>query len=352
MSTATELESFEETGEETGKEIVPAEKVVDAEVVDKKEPAQIDISSLTDEQKAEVGTNIQTEIIEDGRHVMARYLRIGKNLYFVAKYHLYKQLGADTFDEWRAQPELQLSRSTSYALMKVFEVFIEKFKIDHDRIAALDWTKLYNISSLCTAENVDEMLTKVETLSRADLQREISETKARLAGKTQSQATAHVADLDFVRECCPIGCGTTCPVIKQDEDAAVVAFKKFLGKWKSISARIEGLFGGKKADKSQDDSKPSEKKEESAEMPPLEEAPASDGTSQDATGFEEASADDLLPSNGNPPADERGEPHVQERATADGGGESVHGENADAGSEGVEGSDKAPDEKQNSVWPT
>ncbi|NIM21265.1 MAG: hypothetical protein GTN64_02405, partial [Candidatus Latescibacteria bacterium] len=57
-----------------------------------------------------------------------------------------------------------MSRATSYALMKVFEVFIERLKVDADRLAGVDYTKLYNISQFVTAENVDEFLTKVKSL--------------------------------------------------------------------------------------------------------------------------------------------------------------------------------------------
>lgn len=334
------LDSFET---DSSKALATTEKVAEAEVIEKPKVLPKDIASLTDEQKAEIGHGIQTEIIDDGRHVMARYLRIGKNLYAVAKYTLYKQLGCDTFDEWRAQPELQLSRATSYALMKVYEVFVEKLQVKHERLTGLDWTKLYNVSRLVTAENVDEMLTKVETLSRADLQRELSATRARLSGKTPSQADAHVADLDFVRECCPIGCGTTCSVINKDEDTAIKSFKTFLGKWKSIHARIKSLFGQSYKKKVKKKHEQSEQGGGEAKAEPKTEVPPPP---------KETKSEGHIPSgNGDSPAAERGEPHVQERPASGEAGAKVHGENADQGSTGLEASNFVDDEVKGPVWP-
>ncbi len=214
----------------------------------KEQPTSIE--TMNDEQKATFGHALEQEIVDDSRQVMARYLRIGRNLHIVSKNKLYEQLGYETFESWRAQPEISLSRATSYALMKVFEVFIERLKVDADRLAGVDYTKLYNISQFVTAENVDEFLTKVKSLSRSDLQREIAIIRAQKQGKTVAQAEESVATLDIVREACPINCGAKCGLIDADHDVAVEAFKKYLGKFKSLSARIKGLFGtqvGKKA---------------------------------------------------------------------------------------------------------
>lgn len=202
-----------------------------------------EISKLSDEDKASAGHALEQEIIDDSQQVMARYLRIGRNLHLVSKNHLYKLLGYESFDEWRAQPEMGLSRATSYALMKVFDTFIERLKVDYKRLEGVDWTKLYAISQFVNAENVEDYLEKVKTLSRTDLQREAALTRARLKGKTETEAEAQVAVLDIVREACPINCGSRCSLIDNDHDAAVSAFKKYLGRWRSLSARIKSLFG-------------------------------------------------------------------------------------------------------------
>jgi len=279
----------------------------------------LDISALSDEQKATVGHNLQEEITEDSKHVMARYLRIGRNLRVFARNQLYAKLGFDSFDEWRAQPELNLSRSTSYALMKVFEIFVERLKVMPQRLQNIDWTKLYGLSRVVTAENVDDYLSKAETLSRTDLQRELSLVKARLAGKTEVEAEAQQDVLDFARQCCPINCGAKCSLIDADQDAAVESFKKFLGKWKSISARIKSLFG-----------KPIATRQNETEK-----------------------NDSPLPADaGTPPPGDRRKSYVPERNPVEPGDEApVHGENPDAVGKVLEGASvadgKAGDKK---VW--
>ena len=229
--------------------------------VAQEEATKIDIAALPEEQKAVLGHDLENQIIEDGQHVMARYLRIGRNLFTVSKNTLFKPLGYETFDEWRAQPEMNLSRSTSYALMKVFEVFVDNLKVEHSKLAGIDWTKLYNVSPFVTQENVEEFLDKVRVLSRTDLQREVALMRARSKGKTEAEAEATLNVLDIVREACPINCGGKCGLIDADHDKAVGEFKKYLGRLKGLHAKIRSLFGTplkrtRKHEQSEDDATP------------------------------------------------------------------------------------------------
>ena len=203
----------------------------------------IDFSSLTTDEKTEVGMTMEKQVLEDSSQVMARYLRIGRNLYVISKNKLYENMGHASFDAWRAQPDLNLARSTSYALMGVFETFVERLGVDPVRLAGLDWTKLFAVSKFVNPNNIDEFLEKVRLLSRTDLASEITNLRALASGQTPAQAAAQQSIIDTVKMACPIGCGAKCGLISQDEDAAVVAFKKFLGNWKALSAIIKGLYG-------------------------------------------------------------------------------------------------------------
>lgn len=200
------------------------------------------LAALTDDDKAVLAARLEGEIAEDARQVMARYLRIGANLRLVQKEAIYGQLGYDTFNQWLAQPEFSLSRSTAYALIRVFEVFVEQLQVDPQKLAHLDYSKLYTISQVVTRENVDDFLVKVGTLSRSDLQKEVQLLTGR-AGKPLSQAEDDLATLDIIREACPVNCGMRCQYIAEDHDAAILAFRKFLGGWRSLTARIKGLYG-------------------------------------------------------------------------------------------------------------
>jgi hypothetical protein len=172
---------------------------------------------------------------------MARYLRVGRNLYMVSKNKLYEHMGHATFEEWRAQPDLNLARATSYALMKVFETFVERLQVPVDKLEGLDWSKLYLVSQFANPKNVDEFIEKVRLLSRADLQIEINTLRAISRGQTPAQAAAQQPVLEVIRESCPIGCGAVCSRISDDPDAAVMAFKKFLGGWRNLQLKIKGL---------------------------------------------------------------------------------------------------------------
>lgn len=271
----------------------------------------IEVAKMSDQEKAEAGHALEQQIADDSAQVMARYLRIGRNLHFMAKSKLYESLGFQTFDAWRAQPDLNLSRATSYALMKVFETFIDRLKVDQGRLSGIDWTKLYNIAQFCTPENVDEMLSKAESLSRTDLQREVSTMRALAKGQSPAQTQAHLDALDVLRESCPIGCGAKCGLINADEEAAVKAFKIFLGKYKSLSAKIRSLFG-----------------------------------KNITASAQHGQVSSTVPSQDNPAAPGGGsESHVPERASDQSeDGNAVHGQDADGGSQGLETSGGAPGE--------
>lgn len=238
----------------------------------------VDFSSLSDSEQAQVGGELERQVQDDSAQVMARYLRIGRNLYLISKHKLYEKMGHASFDGWRAQPDLNLARSTTYGLMKVFETFVERLRVDPDKLAGLDWTKLYAVARFVDPSNVDEFIEKVRTLSRTDLQSEISNLAAIAQGKTPAQAAAQQAVIDVVREACPIGCGAKCGLIQADEDAAVVAFKKFLGGWRGLSAKIRGLYG-KTLSPAQNQNEP-KKNDASPEAVP----PEPDGLSPDDIG--------------------------------------------------------------------
>lgn len=276
----------------------------DLEGFEETQDAKIDFSKMTKEEQAELAFQFQSEIIEDGVHVMARYLRIGRNLYLVSKQKLFERMGYGSFEEWRAQPEMNMSKATSYGLMKVFDVYIEKLRVSPSKLEGMDWTKLLTVAPFVNAGNVDEYLDRVRSLSRADLQSEMSRLRALAQGKTPKQAEEQQDVLDIVRQACPIQCGMTCKMIKDDEERAVQSFRKFLGTYKGLSAKIRTLFGRNFGIE--------QKHEPKAGLP--------------------SSPDDS-------PAPKRGEPHLQERAPNLPEGQDVHGSSVDGRREVVEGID-------------
>jgi hypothetical protein len=198
---------------------------------------------MSEEEKAVVGHSLEQQIIEDGTHLMARYLRIAKNLHAVSKNDLFKQLGYDSFEQWRAQPELKLSRSTAYALIKIYDVYMAQLGVDSEKLRHMDWTKLYAASRFVNQNNVEDMLEKMRTLSRSDFNQELAALRIAEGGGSESQSQETVDVLNIIRECCPVQCGQKCQHIDNDYDVAVDSFKKFLGGWKSLGLKIKSLYG-------------------------------------------------------------------------------------------------------------
>jgi hypothetical protein len=224
-------------------------------------PAPINFATLTDAEQAIVGAAIEKQIESESSQINDKYLRLGRSLYLVLKNRLYEKMGHATFNEWRAQPELKLERSTSYALLKVYETFVERLQVPTDKLSGLSWSGLYAVSRFVNPTNIDEYLEKVRLLSRTDLQAEVSMARAIASGQTPAQAAAQQSVIDTVRECCPIGQGGACGFINGKEDAAVVAFKKFLGGFRGLTLKIKSLHATLV-------SAPAQHEHEKSEVPP------------------------------------------------------------------------------------
>jgi hypothetical protein len=83
-------------------------------------------------------------------------------------------LGADSLEEYLAQPEVELKRSTYFRLIQVHREFVVERDVSPARLKGLDYTKLQVvIPKLKAGEvDVDQALSDVQVLGRRDLEEE------------------------------------------------------------------------------------------------------------------------------------------------------------------------------------
>ena len=102
--------------------------------------------------------------------------RIGKDLLVLGKLlkanhdnKYYRTLNYDTWESFLAMPELSMSRFWAFKLIKVYEVWVDKYNVEPAKLN-IDLEKLWLVSTMGVNEdNYEEMLEKARTLSRSDL---------------------------------------------------------------------------------------------------------------------------------------------------------------------------------------
>ena len=118
---------------------------------------------------------IVKEAFENHRYILDLKSRIGGDLLRLAslltishdnKY--YKTLGYSTWEEYLGTPEISMSRFFAFKLMKVYEIWVDKFGVSPAKLD-IDIEKLYLTSTMATQENYEEVLEQARTLSRSDV---------------------------------------------------------------------------------------------------------------------------------------------------------------------------------------
>ena len=98
-------------------------------------------------------------------------------LSMMKKNNNFKIIMGDESASWKsfiAQPELQpLTVSKAHRLIKIYDTFIGKYKLNSEDILGIDSNSLLRLVNVVNEQNVKIWLNKAKNLSRSDLYREI-----------------------------------------------------------------------------------------------------------------------------------------------------------------------------------
>ena len=100
---------------------------------------------------------------------------MGGYLKLVNDRKLYKEKGCESFNEYIAMPELAFERSTAYAIIGVYEDYIESGLSESLDISGIGYYKLDRIRQFkeLAIEKFKEWISKARELSLSDLSKEI-----------------------------------------------------------------------------------------------------------------------------------------------------------------------------------
>ena len=112
---------------------------------------------------------------ENCQNIIALKNNIGQDLLRLASLLIvnhnnqyYRILGYNTWEEFLAIPEISMSRFFAFKLMKVYEIWVDKFNVSPAKLD-IDIEKLYLTSIMATDENYEEVLEQARNLSRSDV---------------------------------------------------------------------------------------------------------------------------------------------------------------------------------------
>ncbi|GAG06165.1 unnamed protein product [marine sediment metagenome] len=127
------------------------------------------MQELIDRKVAKIAFDNHQHIINLKSHITKSFLELA---FFLKNNHdkkYYQVLGYDHFEEYLGTPEIGLSRSYAFKLIKVYEVWVEKYNIEVEKLQDIDVEKLYIATTLIKGEDYEERLEQARTLSRSDL---------------------------------------------------------------------------------------------------------------------------------------------------------------------------------------
>ena len=103
------------------------------------------------------------------------FLELGKELFEFERDRCYTTLNYHSFNSYLASSGVDISPRTAYRLKSVYKKYVLEMELEPMTLVAAGYTKLSMIAEQVDENNVDEWIAKAETLSRADIIRELKD---------------------------------------------------------------------------------------------------------------------------------------------------------------------------------
>ena len=137
----------------------------DADGLTKTEEVEVPVADIAHENF--------TRTIDAKCEIAKNFLTLGKLLKECLDEGYWKLLGSESFEAYVAQPEIALSRSYAYQVVKLYEVYVQKLGLATETLQAIGPHRLIRLLPAAEDGRFDEeMLGKAASLSLSDLETE------------------------------------------------------------------------------------------------------------------------------------------------------------------------------------
>ena len=146
---------------------------------------------------AEIAFEINSKIIECRMNIEANFIQLARLLKRVRDEKLYVILNHKTFESYIADPDLAMSRSKVYRLIRAWELYVEKLSIPEPVLIDVGSKRLEIIMPMVPAMILNEQhridwLNKARELSRSDLENEVRQCQGKPLLSSLPAPTGHI----------------------------------------------------------------------------------------------------------------------------------------------------------------
>lgn len=115
--------------------------------------------------------DLQAAVLKDCQSMREKWVDLAGNLHAFHAAKAWTRLGADSFNEWVAQPEIALKRSQAYFLVEAWQELVVVRGAEPAVLKRADLTKMAVVLPALRRGDVDleDALADCESLSRSDL---------------------------------------------------------------------------------------------------------------------------------------------------------------------------------------
>ena len=103
------------------------------------------------------------------------FLELGRELFEFERDKCYQTLNYHSFNSYLASSGVDISPRTAYRLKAVYKKYVLEMELEPLTLVTAGYTKLSMIAEQVDENNVSEWIAKAETLSRADIIRELKD---------------------------------------------------------------------------------------------------------------------------------------------------------------------------------
>jgi hypothetical protein len=164
--------------------------------------------TTTTELAAEAFT-LEQRIRAEVKEIRARWITLAQMLFTFNEQSSWQLLGYESFDEWLAQPHIDIPRSSAYKLMAMYREYVVKLGAAPEELAAFDQSKLAVVLPAIRRGKIGlkTALVEAEQLSWRDLNERYGSQRRDSNGAGPDTSTHYDAESEPAWTVCP-KCGS------------------------------------------------------------------------------------------------------------------------------------------------
>jgi hypothetical protein len=123
------------------------------------------------EAPARAAHEVAERITNNVQAMRTLWIVIAEDLFRFNELEMYRDLGYTSFEQWLAEPDVDLSRRTVYSLLEVWRELVINKGVKPDELKNVGWGKVQEVLPAVRRGQVtpQEALSDAETLTRGDL---------------------------------------------------------------------------------------------------------------------------------------------------------------------------------------